>query len=239
LSGLSSDFFTLDDVVSSTYDPSTDQISAAYGPIAAVGSPGPGGGLIFFDKGTKDTAMWAYDSGTATYAQHPTKTTSFAWRYLEVIPKVNLPPNYTISTDRGNLQWGDIAIKITGAQETALGGGLGNSLAITTYHDEHFTYGPTGSSSSTISAKFCLDLVYPTYNQTDDWYLPSIDELRLMYTNLKLQGLGSFENEKYYSSTDSTANGVAYVLGIDFTNGTESAMYKSLMSIRTRAIRAF
>lgn len=69
-----------------------------------------------------------------------------------------------------------------------------------------------------------------------DWYLPSYDELSLMYTNLKTAGLGSFANAQYASSTElGLAN---YFQAVDFTNG-NFAMPAKTDSARVRAIRQF
>jgi len=49
------------------------------------------------------------------------------------------------------------------------------------------------------AAKFCDDLVLNGFN---DWFLPSRDELGLMYTNLKNNGFGNFTNSSYWTSSE-------------------------------------
>jgi hypothetical protein len=47
------------------------------------------------------------------------------------------------------------------------------------------------------AAQICGEL---EVNGFDDWYLPSFNELSMMYGNLKRKGLGSFRDEAYWSS---------------------------------------
>lgn len=50
-----------------------------------------------------------------------------------------------------------------------------------------------------IAAKLCIDY---RGGGKSDWFLPSIDQLNLMYENLYLAGIGGFvENGRYWSST--------------------------------------
>ena len=54
------------------------------------------------------------------------------------------------------------------------------------------------------AAKKCLDYSYGGY---DDWFLPSKDELNLIYHNLHKRGLGSFANDYYWSSSEDSVYG--------------------------------
>jgi hypothetical protein len=96
-------------------------------------------------------------------------------------------------------------------------------------------------------AKLSDDLVVGTFN---DWFLPSVTELFLMYFNLQEQNLGNFSGE-YWSSTDGHLNPF-YQLGpfsqktawaVRFTTGVGPAgdtwqNFKSYLA-NTRAVRYF
>jgi hypothetical protein len=55
-----------------------------------------------------------------------------------------------------------------------------------------------GCAEPNIAAEWCDKL---TYNGYSDWFLPSMKELELMYSNLKAKGKGNFSNSKYWSSS--------------------------------------
>ena len=90
-----------------------------------------------------------------------------------------------------------------------------------------------GDDGDDYAARLCADLQKGGYG---DWYLPSIDELNLMYTNLQLEGLGGFTGSFYWSSTEVSSSGA---FGKNFGNGSQASGDKNTNSVRVRPIRAF
>ena len=76
----------------------------------------------------------------------------------------------------------------TGATGTAIGTGQANTTAIV-----------TTQGAGSYAAQLCNDLTVGGYN---DWFLPSKDELDLMYENLYLQEVGGFTDDYYWSSSE-------------------------------------
>ena len=69
----------------------------------------------------------------------------------------------------------------------------------------------------------------------DDWFLPSQDELNLMYQNLKKNKLGGLSDVFYWSSSElSAANAWSQLFG----DGTQSGSSRDGGS-RVRPVRAF
>ena len=104
--------------------------------------------------------------------------------------------------DQAITQWGCYGEYIFNASDTLIGSGLSNTIEII-----------NNCSEMNIAARVCNDL---SLNGFDDWFLPSKDELNLMYENLHLIGLGGFENGEgnccngwYWSSSDGELNGDA------------------------------
>jgi hypothetical protein len=82
-----------------------------------------------------------------------------------------------------------------------------------------------------IAARICYDVDINGYT---DWYLPSKDELDLVYQNQA--AIGGFNNGLYWSSSQSTPTTAHYK---NFSNGNNSTNFKEGYYYRVRAIRSF
>jgi hypothetical protein len=87
-----------------------------------------------------------------------------------------------------------------------------------------------GCSERPIAASVCYDLVLNGY---DDWYLPSLGELHLMYFSLTPLNLGSFSSPLWWSSTE-LSNNNAYGINGQYAQSTAKNIY-----LPVRAVRAF
>ncbi len=82
------------------------------------------------------------------------------------------------------------------------------------------------------AAQLCKNL---ELNGFRDWFLPSSAELNILYTNLKLRGLGNFSPSFYWSSSQFN---FGYGWRFNFANGKELCVNKA-DRYRVRAIRTF
>lgn len=156
-----------------------------------VGSIGPAGGYVFYDKGFE----------------------SNGWRYMEAAPK-DLEGLYVLE---------DIAVDGTA---TSIGSGKDNTILISSlcpYEDN--------------AAYACSKLMI---NGFDDWILPSLEELGLMYKTLKKNGIGSFSDSFYWTSSEACDGNddFGYSFLVDFSNG-RSFNARRDMRYKVRAIRMF
>jgi len=139
---------------------------------------------------------------------------SDGWRFLEAAP---------LSTEWTEIQWGSYG-NLIGGTETDIGAGQSNTTTIVIWLNSH--------SETGRAAQLCNDLIVDGYN---DWFLPSEDELNLMYTNLKVAGVGGFTGGGYWSSSEYNADNAWYQ---DLGYGSQPNYYKYI-TIRVRAVRAF
>ena len=156
-----------------------------------IGQLGPGGGLVFFDKGE-------YADG---------------WRYLEAAPR-------DLKLGRG-IRWNKdelLAIKT----DTSVGSGKANTDLII-----------AAQGDGAYAAKLCKDLVVGGLR---DWFLPSKDELDLMFTNLKSAGVGGFKDGWYWSSSQIYWSYFAWYE--NFEVGFQGSSYKTA-EYSVRACREF
>lgn len=115
-------------------------------------------------------------------------------------------------------KWGCSGIKISGIA-TGIGSGKANTKSIVKECKE-----------AGIPARICDDLVL---NGFSDWFLPSKDELNLMYRHRKV--IGGFANSPYWSSSQFNP---FYAWLVYFLNGYE--VYTDIFyAYHVRAIRAF
>jgi hypothetical protein len=135
------------------------------------------------------------------------------WRYLEAAP----------GETEFKAPWGAYQ-KNAGGTDTAVGAGKRNTELIVSFLRR------TGESGR--AAQLCDTLVFEGY---DDWFLPSKDELDLMYKNLKAKGLGEFGNAWYWSSSEYDGK---YAWLQYFSDGSQYYGTKPTTN-SVRAVRAF
>jgi hypothetical protein len=151
---------------------------------------------------------------------------SEGWRYME-----------TVSLDGNSSEWGCAGSLITNANNSEIGSGLLNSVLITNYHDNLINYytNPSVCNSLNNGSVASSQTLLFELNNTKDWFLPSENELSLMYENLKTENLGSFSNSIYWSSTQVDENNST---AIDFSTGIIISQSK-ISNGNVRAIRYF
>ena len=131
-------------------------------------------------------------------------------------------------------EWGCYGTGISGADGTAIGTGNQNTIDI-----------EAGCTTSGTAADICANLTLGGYS---DWFLPSQDELNLMWINLAdsdgdgenygvtdPNNLGGFAYNFYWSSTEGVNYGALFQ---SFSSGGQTDSYKYDIN-NVRAVRAF
>ena len=171
-----------------------------------VGDTGPAGGIIFHDEGNS----------------------SGGWQYLEAAPvetefKAEWGSYKILETKDKYGQYEREYISIVDTSE-AIGSGKRNTGIIVKHLQE---LGETGRA-----AQVPVNLNYGGFS---DWFLPSKDELNLMYQNLRQKEIGDFSNDWYWSSTEYNPYNACYQ---HFGKTHQYYKYKDYMNL-VRAVRAF
>jgi len=141
---------------------------------------------------------------------------SDGWRYLEAAPE---------STEWRKIQWDSTSKTTSIGTGTGIGMGKSNTAKIVKWLNSN---GKTG-----YAAQLCDALDYGGYS---DWFLPSKDELNLMYMNLKVFDIGGFSEGTYWSSSEENERSGAWEL--DFSNAQPYWTWKPV-DHHVRAIRRF
>jgi TolB-like protein len=144
------------------------------------------------------------------------------WQYLEAAPaNTDFRAEWGAYTGNSGNNYSGRDVPGTG---TAVGSGKRNTQIIVDRL--------RGWGENERAAQICAGM---NINGFNDWFLPSKDELDLMYKNLKQKNLGSFSNDFYWSSSQDgnhTAWCQRFSSGFQFNTGKDSA-------ITVRAVRAF
>ncbi|MBN1534839.1 MAG: DUF1566 domain-containing protein [Spirochaetes bacterium] len=137
-------------------------------------------------------------------------SSSGGWRYLEAAPE-----------DQGRAVWGCKGKTIPGAQGAAIGDGRKNTASILKH------CGDEDTAAVKVSAY--------RGGGKNDWFLPSIDELKAMYENLHMKAIGDFIDQCFWSSTE---GGTDSAWAHDFYEGDRYRSERDRPS-RVRAVRSF
>ena len=127
------------------------------------------------------------------------------------------------TSDQGTASWGCYGTELQGADNNEIGAGLQNTLDII-----------NGCKTANIAAKICNDLVVDQY---DDWFLPSANELSILYTNRTT--IGGFQNVFYWSSTEGTQTMAGYAKCLNFADGRIYGNRDKGTGYYVRAVRYF
>jgi len=122
--------------------------------------------------------------------------------------------------DQGAAQWGCIGQSITGADGTAIGTGAQNTTDIL-----------AGCNAADIAAQLATEYVWP--NGQTDGYLPSKDELNVLYQQKAV--VGDFAYGYYWSSSEYDITNARCQ---NFNDGYQNLCYK-YGPYRVRVVRAF
>lgn len=127
--------------------------------------------------------------------------------------------------DLANLyQWYNGTLGVTGATATALGSGNANTNMIV-----------SAQGDGTYAAKACYDLVLGGYS---DWYLPSQDELHMMFLNRNLIGGFDTTYDVYYWTSSEYDNGMSFMETFFFSDGFRGFQAKHV-PLKVRPVRSF
>ena len=122
-------------------------------------------------------------------------------------------------SQNSEIQWGNGSFVVTGAAATGIGTGKSNTDKIV-----------AALGAGNYAAKICKDLTLNGYN---DWYLPSKDELNILYKNK--DKIGGFTNDLYWSSSELNNDGAwtqSFGIGTQYNTNRN---YKC----KVRAVRSF
>ncbi len=167
-----------------------------------IGSRGPAGGYIIYDDEI------GYDSNgdgmIQSYEKNRFKGDLLGKRYLEAAPS-DISVGGSFYHIFGYYRTTSEGSSVLVGTNLGIGKGLANTTALVSKKGSRAyisNYSTTAETTEDYAARVCDTLVEGVY---DDWFLPSKDELNLMYVNLKKNNQGDFSDKSYWSSSERNA----------------------------------
>ncbi len=186
---------------------------------------GPAGGYVFFDAGNSQVSSYVNSDG---------KTVMYTWRYLEAAP-ADLDKKYPFGYYRTSSSSSNIGVGTQGG----IGAGKSNTEALVNAMGESAYIKESGNIKGIYAAKACADYSITVDGKVyDDWFLPSENELNLIYANLYKNGLGSFKKNTYYWSSTCLYEKHAKIVKVSGVYGS-LAITENYSDNYVRPIRAF
>ncbi|MDR2376952.1 MAG: DUF1566 domain-containing protein [Treponema sp.] len=186
-----------------------------------IGDTGPASGVVFYPAALVTAApvpaTQEYeigDTGPAGGVIFFINPQAGEWTYLEAAP----------ASTETQIRWGANGVD-AGGKGASIGEGKTNTQTILRAMNE--------VGVSVPAVQYCVNLNQGGFQ---DWFLPSKAELNLMYSNLKMKGLGGFKNETYWSSTESGSDTAWYQ---NFSDGSQIGYHGKDYPRYVRAVRAF
>jgi len=191
----------------------------------------PSAGLIVYNNSTKNLVYYngtalrnivtqPISSGALSIGQSYQGGTIF---YIDATGQHGL---IAATTDIPALKWCvGTTYTSTGATATAIGSGNANTNAII-----------ASQGAGSYAAKACADLVSGGYS---DWYLPSADELKLLYTNIAIYA-GMNAATRYWTSSETTGDPTfGKALAVRWSDGVLTVGNNKDFLYPARAVRSF
>lgn len=176
---------------------STSQASAstcATGGVCSIGDTGPGGGVVFFVKSSYADTSISTQNGTRTTSLTSSELAALPFEYLEAAPigwdaSSATDPEWKYNSTNSSAGYSTIT-------DVKIGTGRNNTELMRTLN-------PTDNAANNIAYK----LAETSIGGLNDWWLPSNQELILMFTNLYKASprLGEWRNQSNLAYRTSTA----------------------------------
>ena len=176
---------------------STSQASAstcATGGVCSIGDTGPGGGVVFFVKSSYTDTSISTQNGARTTSLTSSELSALPFEYLEAAPigwdaSSATDPEWKYNSTNSSAGYSTIT-------DVKIGTGRNNTELMRALN-------PTDSAANNIAYK----LAETSIGGLNDWWLPSNQELILMFTNLYKASprLGEWRNQSNLAYRTSTA----------------------------------